>query len=202
MTARCAPWDGPEFHYLPGFLARPEADRLFQDLWAGLDWEQREIVLFGRRRLQPRLVAWYGDSGAAYRYSGVTLQPRPWPPTLRAVRRRVEQQAGCAFNSVLANAYRDGADSMGWHSDDEPELGPRPCIASLSLGAARVFLLRPRGREPGVRRTSSRRVLEHGSLLLMRGDSQARFQHAVPKTRRPVGVRINLTFRFVQPRAR
>jgi alkylated DNA repair dioxygenase AlkB len=199
MTDSCASWDTPEFRYLPGFIARPEADRLLEDLWRELHWERREIVLFGHRMLQPRLVAWYGDAGAVYRYSGVTLQPRPWPGSLTALRRRVESQSACRFNAVLANGYRDGADSMGWHSDDERELGAQPCIASLSLGAERVFLLRPRQPDAtGVRR-SKRVLLGHGSLLLMRGDSQARYQHCLPKTRRPVGPRINLTFRWVGP---
>ena len=98
---------------------------------------------------------------------------------------------------MLANGYRDGNDSMGWHSDDEPELGPNPCIASLSLGAERAFLLRPRKPDAAGKRPSARLVLAHGSLLVMRGASQARYQHCLPKTRRPVGPRINLTFRRV-----
>lgn len=197
MTDNCAPWATPDFRYQPGFLAPGEADRLFDSLWRNLHWERREIVLFGRRLLQPRLVAWYGDPGASYRYSGLTLQPRPWPRALAGLRRQIERRSGCRFNAVLANGYRDGADSMGWHSDDEPELGVRPCIASLSLGAERVFLLRPRTPDAHGKRPSMRQVLEHGSLLLMRGDSQALYQHSLPKTRRPVGPRINLTFRRV-----
>mgnify|MGYP001557432238 FL=1 len=197
MTDNCTPWDTPEFRYLPGFLAPGEADGLFEQLWGELHWEQREIVLFGRRLLQPRLIAWYGDTGAEYRYSGQTLHPRPWPPALATLRRRIECHTACPFNAVLANGYRDGADSMGWHSDDEPELGPQPCIASLSLGAERVFLLRPQKAEASGRRTSNRLLLAHGSLLLMRRESQARYQHCLPKTRRPVGPRINLTFRWV-----
>jgi len=199
MTDSCANWATAEFRYLPGFIARGEADRLLERLWRELHWERREIVLFGRRVLQPRLVAWYGDAGATYRYSGVTLQPRPWAAELEALRRRIERETACPFNAVLANAYRDGADSMGWHSDDEPELGPRPAIASLSLGAERVFLLRPRQPDATGKRRSKRLILGHGSLLLMRGDSQARYQHCLPKTRRPVGRRINLTFRWVVP---
>lgn len=197
MTGNCARWDSSELEYDPGFLAAPEADRLFQILWRELAWEQREITLFGRRVQQPRLLAWYGDPPAAYTYSGLTLRPRPWHPALFELKSKIERRSGCVFNAVLANGYRDGADSMGWHSDDEAELGERPCIASLSLGAARTFLLRPRERGADGKRTSERLVLGHGSLLMMRGDSQARFQHCVPKTRRPVGPRINLTFRRV-----
>lgn len=199
MTGNSAASVTPDFLYLPGFLTPGEADRLFDSLRDGLDWEQREIVLFGRRVLQPRLVAWYGDPDAVYRYSGLTLQPRPWPGVLRALRPRIERKTGCSFNAVLANAYRDGADSMGWHSDDESELGPRPCIASLSLGAERNFLLRTRDPDAQGRRSSRRMVLAHGSLLLMRGDSQVRYQHCLPKTRRRVGLRINLTWRRIRP---
>lgn len=197
MIDSCTTWDTPEFRYLPGFIASREADRLFEELWRGLHWERREIVLFGRRLLQPRLVAWYGDPGADYRYSGVTLHPRPWHRELDALRRRISSHTACRFNAALANGYRDGADSMGWHSDDEPELGPQPCIASLSLGAERVFLLRPRKPDATGSRRSTRLLLGHGSLLLMRGEAQARYQHCLPKTRRPVGARINLTFRWV-----
>jgi len=157
-----------------------------------LDWSQREIVLFGRRRQQPRLVAWHGDPGACYRYSGLTLLPAPWHPALLEIRERLAEHTDAVFNSVLANAYRDGCDSMGWHRDDEPELGPMPVIASVSLGAERRLLIRARG-QPSVGLK-----LEAGSLLLMRGDFQQRYQHALPKTRQPVGLRINLTYRFVR----
>ena len=199
MTDNLASWASSDFSYHPEFLARREADRLLDTLWTELDWAEREIVLFGRRVLQPRLVAWYGDEGADYRYSGATLRAQRWPPVLNDLRARIERLSDCVFNAVLANAYRDGSDSMGWHSDDEPELGPRPCIASLSLGAERAFLLRPREPDAQGRRPARRLRLAHGSLLVMRGDSQARFQHSLPKTRQPVGLRINLTFRRVAP---
>lgn len=197
MTGNCAPSATPDFEYLREFLPAAEADRSFEVLWRELDWERRAITLFGRRVLQPRLVAYYGDPRAAYTYSGLTWRPRPWHPVLLELKARIERRSGCIFNAVLANGYRDGADSMGWHSDDEAELGDRPCIASLSLGAERVFLVRPKAVDAKGERRSKRLPLEHGSLLLMRGESQARFQHSVPKTRRPVGPRINLTFRRV-----
>jgi alkylated DNA repair dioxygenase AlkB len=185
------------FEYIPGFLPNREADRVFEQLWDGLEWSQREITLFGRRVLQPRLVAWYGDPEATYRYSGLTLDPLPWHPLLRRLKNRVEESSGYRFNSVLANAYRDGSDSMGWHSDDEKELGPEPVIASVTLGAPRRFLLRPRKRGAGRPSASIALPLEHGSLLLMKGKSQQRFQHSLPRTRRKVGLRINLTYRLV-----
>ena len=184
------------FDYDPGFLAEGDADRLLWCLWPELDWRQHDIVLFGRRVQQPRLSAWYGDAGARYRYSGLSLEPQPWHPALHALRNALESRLGRPFNSVLANAYRDGRDSMGWHADDEPELGPEPVIASVSLGACRRFLVRCiRTREPAEFR------LEHGSLLVMSGSSQADFRHALPKTSRPCGLRINLTFRQISAQA-
>lgn len=187
--------------YLPGFLDRGQADRLFDRLRSELAWARREIRLFGRSVMQPRLVAWYGDPGARYRYSGVTWEPLPWHPALSELRSRLETRTGARFNSVLANGYRDGRDSMGWHSDDEPELGTDPLIASISLGEERRLLFRPgdaAARGPG--RTHALQ-LGHGSLLLMRGACQQRYQHSLPKTRRALGWRINLTFRWVQPQA-
>ena len=189
------------FEYVPSFLQPQEADRALARLWRELDWSRREITLFGRRVLQPRLVAWYGEPDAIYRYSGLTLEPLPWHPLLRTLKSRVEERSGCRFNSVLANAYRDGNDSMGWHSDDEKELGREPVIASLSLGAPRRFLLRPKNRAPGQPAERLALPLAHGSLLLMKGTSQQRFQHSLPRTRRPVGLRINLTYRRVGAQA-
>jgi alkylated DNA repair dioxygenase AlkB len=182
--------EGLEYH--PGFLAPGHARAYLQRLWRELEWAQKEIVLFGRRRLQPRLIAWYGDPAAVYRYSGLTLEPLPWHPCLLEIRDRLADYSDAPFNSVLANAYRDGSDSMGWHRDDEAELGQDPVIASVSLGQERRFLLRKNG-EP-----SQALMLVPGSLLLMQRDFQRRYRHALPKTRRPVGLRINLTYRVVK----
>lgn len=181
----------------PVFLDAPEAIRLFDALRQGLCWRQQAIRLFGRSCPQPRLSAWYGDDGASYRYSGLLLQPLPWPPALLAVRQQLETGLATSFNSVLANLYRDGRDSMGWHSDDEPELGPEPIIASLSLGATRRFQLRHK-------RQAERYSLDliDGSLLVMAGETQRYWRHQVPKTRHPVGERINLTFRMIVNDAR
>lgn len=176
----------------PDAFAFPEADRLLARLRAQLPWAQETLVIFGRERLVPRLVSWHGDPGTQYRYSGRLHQSAPWTPALLAVRQRVESLAGCGFNSVLANLYRDGRDGMGWHADDEPELGPEPLIASLSLGATRRFRLRHR--RGGAALTLE---LTHGSLLLMSGPLQRHWVHCVPKTARPVGPRINLTFRSI-----
>lgn len=179
--------------YLPAAFEAPAADRLFVALRAEIAWRDEEILLFGVRRRVPRQVAWYGDPGASYTYSGVVHEPLPWTVTLREIKARAEALAGCRFNSVLLNRYRDGRDGMGWHADDEPELGPEPVIASLSFGATRRFRMRHRRRKTEVADFD----LAHGSLLLMRGPTQHHWLHAVPKTRRPVGERINLTFRQV-----
>ena len=179
--------DGPRcVTYVPGWV--PEPDRVFDRLTAELAWEQLPITLFGRTVRTPRLTAWVGD--AAYAYSGVVNRPQPWPPTLRALRDRLIAELGVSFNSCLANLYRDGSDSMGYHSDDEPELGPRPVIASVSLGARRIFALRHRAS-----RERWTWALGAGDVLVMREESQSDFTHAVPKTTRAVGARMNLTFR-------
>jgi len=178
----------------PSFLPAAEADGLLAQLTAEVAWEQRNIRLFGQEIPQPRLTAWYGDPEARYTYSGLTWEPRPWLPALHALCRRVEAATNTCFNSVLLNHYRDGRDSMGWHADNEPELGPAPAIASLSLGATRRFRLRPAA---GLAHPPLGLDLPAGSLLLMRGPTQRHWQHALPKTARPIGPRLNLTFRWV-----
>jgi alkylated DNA repair dioxygenase AlkB len=180
----------------PKFLPVAEAHALLAQLTAEVAWEQRAIRLFGQEVPQPRLTAWYGDPAARYTYSGLAWEPTPWTPALLHLRQRLEAATGARYNSVLLNYYRNGRDSMGWHSDDEPELGPAPAIASLSLGATRRFRLRPRA---GVVHAPFGLDLPSGSLLLMRGPTQQHWQHALPKTARPVAPRLNLTFRWVHP---
>ncbi len=172
-------------------------DLLLDALVRALPLRAETIRVFGRDVATPRLTSWHGDPGCAYAYSGRTFAPSPWTPELGDLRERLDRETGTRFNSVLANLYRDGADSMGAHADDEPELGPRRDdvrIASISLGAPRRFVLLPRRPSWGSRRVLS---LGEGSLLLMGGTTQQRYRHAVPKTQRPVGVRLNLTFRVV-----
>lgn len=185
-------WPDGEFAYAAQAWSMQEADALFEVLRGQLAWTQHRIRMFGRDIVAPRVSAWHGDAQARYRYSGATYEPLPWTAPLSQARERVQQLAGRCFNAVLANRYRDGADAMGWHADDEPELGSEPAIASASFGAERRFVLRHRG--------SGRReeiALAHGSLLLMAGRSQRCWQHALPRTRRVVGERINLTFRNI-----
>ena len=179
----------------PAWLAPGEASELFDALLAGLPWENHAVRLFGREHPSPRLSCWIGDPGARYRYSGVSREPRPWTSPLAALRHRLRDSLGVDFDSVLANLYRDGRDAMGWHADDEPELGPAPVIASVSLGATRRFVLRHRDGAPRLALD-----LPAGSLLLMQGTTQAHYRHALPRTARPVGSRINLTFRRIAGR--
>ena len=179
------------------WLPPAQANALLAALREAIPWEVHRIHLFGRDVDSPRLSCWIGDPGTSYRYSGTRFEPHPWPVALQPIRARLRRELRFHFNSVLANLYRDGRDSMGWHSDDETELGSQPLIASLSLGAARRFVLKHRT-DP------SRKLaleLPHGSLLVMRGATQANYRHALPRTARPVGPRINLTFRRISPQA-
>jgi len=178
-----------------GWLAAGDAATLMQAVRRQVPWEVHRIRLFGREVDSPRLSCWIGDPGTAYRYSGKVFEPHPWPPALADLRQRIQDDLARPFNSVLANLYRSGTDAMGWHSDNEPELGPEPVIASLSLGASRRFVLRHR-----TGATLKVSVdLEPGSLLVMAGRTQERWKHALPRTARPVGERINLTFRYIFP---
>ncbi len=187
------PLDGAELAFAPRWLDAAAADELLAALLANVAWEVHRIKLFGREVDSPRLSCWIGDPGASYRYSGTDFAPHPWPAALAVIRARLVADCGARFNSVLANRYRNGRDAMGWHSDDERELGPQPVIASLSVGATRRFTLK--ARQPGAQ--SVLLDLPHGSLLVMRGNTQRNYRHALPRTARPVGERVNLTFRQV-----
>ncbi|MBX9764886.1 MAG: alpha-ketoglutarate-dependent dioxygenase AlkB [Pseudomonadaceae bacterium] len=171
------------------------ADQWLEQLTQQTPWQQPQVRIYGRHVAVPRLVAWYGDAEASYRYSGLTHQPLPWTPLLAQIRAQVEQAAGQPLNGVLLNYYRDGQDSMGWHSDDEAELGANPLIASLNLGGTRRFDLRRKGHN----RIEHSLHLQHGSLLVMRGPTQHHWQHQVAKTRTPCAPRLNLTFRLIKP---
>lgn len=179
--------------FYPSLLDEAECTHLLEELTHTIDWRQDWITIYGRSLPQPRLTAWYGDPGKSYTYSNITMHPVPWTPTLLTLKAKVDAIAGVSFNSVLLNLYRDGNDSMGWHSDDEPELGLNPTIGSLSLGGTRRFLLRHRFQKE----LKHQLELTSGSLLIMRGTTQQYWQHQVPKTKRPVLPRINLTFRVI-----
>ncbi|MDI1276765.1 alpha-ketoglutarate-dependent dioxygenase AlkB [Methylobacter sp.] len=194
MTPNLAPFDG-ELYLIKQFYSLPESDRLFAQLQAELAWQEEAIFIYGRWVKVPRLMCWYGEPDAWYRYSGVNHQPMPWTPVLQAIREKVERQCQCqcTFNSVLANLYRDGNDSMGCHADDEKELGPKPVIASLSLGDERLFKLHHKETKDKLDI-----VLGHGDLLVMAGTLQHHWMHSVPKTKKLKTPRINLTFRTIR----
>jgi len=181
---------GAWLDYDPGWLLPAEADQALGALRDELAWEQREIVLFGRRILQPRLIAWAGELG--YRYSGQTLEPRAFTPAAQRLLARVRAQTGVLFNHVLVNRYRSGEDSMGLHADDEPELGPDPVVAIVSLGTARRLVIKPRRKADRARHDLE---LGHGALVVMGGTCQRHYVHGVPRQAGVRGERISLTFR-------
>jgi alkylated DNA repair dioxygenase AlkB len=190
-VANLLPCDGEAFLF-EGACAPAEADRLFDALLAITPWRQETATVMGRRVPIPRLTAWHGEAG--YVYSGIRMAPAPWNAPLLELRALAERLGGRPFNSVLLNLYRDGRDSVSWHADNEPGLGREPVIASISLGAVRRFQLRHRRRKERLGLD-----LPHGSCLIMAGATQHHWLHQLPKTARPVGPRINLTFRLMLP---
>ncbi len=181
----------------PSWLPATDASDLIAQLQQQVPWQQPTIQVYGTAHKIPRLQAWFGDPHASMRYSGTEFQPTPWLPVLQRVKSDIEACCGHAFNSVLVNLYRDGNDSVGWHADDETELGAKPFIASLSLGEARYFCFKPK---PACRRESTERrriLLHHGDLLTMAGKTQENWQHALLKERAARAPRINLTFRYI-----
>ncbi|WP_070971860.1 alpha-ketoglutarate-dependent dioxygenase AlkB family protein [Vibrio sonorensis] len=175
---------------IPDFLPSTKADQCFSDLLEHVPWKQEAISLFGKSVLQPRVQAWYGDK--SYTYSGLSMQPLPWLPILLRLKQQCESASGHKYNSLLANLYRDGKDSMGWHQDNEPELGRNPTIASLSLGGTRRFSLKHKFNDHKYQID-----LQHGTLLVMSGSTQHFWMHQVAKTTKAVSPRINLTFRRI-----
>jgi alkylated DNA repair dioxygenase AlkB len=184
------PIEDGELALLPQLPLPISNAEVFARLLDETDWRHESVLVYGKRHLQPRLTAWHGEAG--YTYSGLHLAPLPMTPLLAQLRSAVEAATGHRYNSVLLNYYRDGADSMGMHSDDEPELGPHPAIASLSYGATRTFILRHK---------RSKRTLKFdladGNLLLMAGTLQQNWLHGINKTAKPTGPRLNLTFRYI-----
>ena len=185
-----------QLQYHPLLFDPQEQSLLMNALQKEIPWKQEHIKLFGKTHPTPRLTAWYGDEHCVYKYSGVVNQPFPWTPSLLIIKTRIENLSnGATFNCVLLNFYRDGSDKMGWHSDDEKELGPNPSIASVSFGATRRFDFK--------HKTEAHNKfsihLESGSLLLMQGDMQHHWLHQIPTQKRIQEPRINLTFRYIPP---
>lgn len=192
-------WNAKEGNLLPSdgiveyggrIFAPSESDALFHTLLSTILWQNDQVILFGKVRTLSRKVAWHGDDTFTYSYSGTSKTASPWTPELLLIKERVEKRARTTFNSCLLNLYHDGMEGMGWHSDDEKNLGENPVISSVSLGAERIFKLKHRGSKEVVSV-----LLEHGSLLVMKGSTQHHWVHAMPKTKKITTPRINLTFR-------
>lgn len=183
-----------EIYYASRVEWGEDPDVVLRALIEQVPWRTDVINLWGKEYQQPRLTAWFGDEGASYGYSGLSLEPLPWTELLATLRSRVESLAEAPFNSVLLNYYRDHRDSMGMHSDDEPELGRNPIIASVSLGEQRTLILKHKSRKE---LKPVHLPLDHGSLLLMKGATQHHWKHGISKLSLPCGARVNLTFRRI-----
>ena len=184
-----------EITYYDRFFPVENSDRLLDSLIKHIQWKQNTIRFYGKESPVPRLEAWYGDPGMSYSYSGIQMDPLPWTEDLLEIKKIIEPAAKTTFNSVLINFYRNGKDRVAWHSDDEKELGEKPIIGSVSFGAERKFKLRhKKHRENGLR---SEIVLKHGSFLLMSGLTQSHWSHEIPRTAKPLGPRVNLTYRKI-----
>jgi alkylated DNA repair dioxygenase AlkB len=183
----------PPITLINNWLDPSHAEELFIQLLTTIHWQTETIKMFGKLITVPRKVAWYGDKHATYRYSGITHKPEKWLTPLQALQQKLTLQHDLTFNSVLCNLYNDGIDAMGWHQDNEPELGYDPVIASVSLGATRRFIFRHT-----VSGEKHEINLNSGSLLIMREGCQRHWKHSLPKMRRVKHPRINLTFRWVR----
>ena len=172
------------------------AGNLLRELTEEIPWVQNKIKFYGKESLVPRLESWHGDEGISYTYSGIKMDAKPWTKNLLMIKESIEPIAKTTFNSVLINYYRDGKDRVAWHSDDEKELGKNPVIASVSLGAERKFKLRHKKYKEN--QLQHEVFLQSGSLLLMSGSTQHHWLHEIPRTAKPIGPRINLTFRVIK----
>ncbi|MGL2998956.1 alpha-ketoglutarate-dependent dioxygenase AlkB family protein [Flavobacterium sp. RSSB_23] len=179
--------------YYPNFFSTEEATILFDTLQKEIPWQQDDIKVYGKVYPQPRLTALFGNEGKSYSYSNITMHPHKWSPLLMSIKEKVEKATEAIYSTVLLNYYRDGKDSNGWHADNEKELGTNPIIASLSFGAERMFQLK----HNAIPNQKINIPLAHGSLLVMKGTTQHFWKHQIPKTTKPIGPRINLTFRII-----
>lgn len=183
-----------EIEYYPSIIDEEKKELIFQKLMTEVPWQQDEIIVYGKNHQQPRLTALYGNEGKPYAYSNIIMHPHPWNSLLTYIKEMVEEVCEETFTTVLLNLYRDGKDSNGWHSDNEKELGRNPIIASLSLGAERIFHLKHNTNND----LRQRILLENGSLLIMKGETQHFWKHQIPKTEKEIEPRINLTFRIIK----
>ncbi|MDA9551984.1 alpha-ketoglutarate-dependent dioxygenase AlkB [Flavobacteriaceae bacterium] len=183
-----------EVFYYPNYFTKNESMSLFQILTTETLWQQDDIKVFGKTYKQPRLTSLYGSNKRPYSYSNITMHPHKFSSTLLKIKSKIEDTTNEIFTTCLLNQYRDGQDSNGWHADDEKELGQNPVIASVSFGASRMFHLKHRYDKSH----KCKLLLESGSLLLMKGTTQHFWLHQVPKTKKQIGSRINLTFRYIK----
>lgn len=186
------PYQGQVYFY-SDFLSENENKEFYSALLNEVPWKQEPIKIFGKELMQPRLTAWYADERKSYTYSGITMQAFSWTSNLLKIKEKVEQVSGLRFNSALINYYRNGNDSMGWHRDNEKELGKNPVIASVSIGVTRTFKLRNYKNK----KDQISLELTGGSLLAMLGETNHHWEHAIPKTTKVNSGRINITFRFI-----
>ncbi|WP_299363118.1 alpha-ketoglutarate-dependent dioxygenase AlkB [Winogradskyella sp.] len=180
-----------ELLYLPNFFSKQQSDNYFETINTQTLWRNNDITVFGKTYKEPRLTALFGDTNKPYGYSNLVLYPNPFTPSLKIIKERVEKIADIEFNTLLINLYRDGSDSNGWHADNEKELGNNPVIASVSFGEIRPFHFKHRT----LKDQRYKLNLEHGSLLLMKGEMQHYWLHQIAKTKKEIKPRINLTFR-------
>ncbi len=180
--------------YFPNFFNEAEAHFYYETFLKTLPWQQDDITVFGKTYAQPRLTALFANNNKSYSYSNITMQPHNFSNDLLAIKHRIETKTDAIFTTCLANLYRDGQDSNGWHADNEKELGKNPVIASVTFGEARHFHLKHR-RDKTLR---EKLLLAHGSLLLMQGETQHHWLHQIAKTKRQIQPRINLTFRVIK----
>lgn len=182
-----------DVEFYPNFLTESFSDKIFKELLTETSWRHDDITIFGKTYKQPRLTALYSIDGIPYSYSNITMIPESFTGTLLILKTQIEKVTGHAFTTCLLNLYRNGNDSNGWHADDEKSLRTNPVIASLSLGASRNFKLK----HHNISSAKKDILLTHGSLLIMQGTTQHYWKHHIPKTKKTVGPRINLTFRKV-----
>jgi len=183
-----------EIDYYPSFLGLETSITLFKELEINTPWKEDDIRVYGKVFKQPRLTAFFANNEKSYGYSNISMIPHKFTPILNSLKQKIETATKTTFTSCLLNLYRDGQDSNGWHADDEKELGINPVIASVSLGAERIFHLKHKNNKA----IKHKLILQNGSLLMMKGATQHHWLHQIPKTKKPIGKRINLTFRFLK----
>ncbi|HWV72710.1 MAG TPA: alpha-ketoglutarate-dependent dioxygenase AlkB [Pseudosphingobacterium sp.] len=186
------PVDGETFFY-PNFFSKEDSDVLMLSLIENIRWKQEPVTIMGKKIMQPRLTAWYGDKGKAYTYTGITMRPFNWTDDLLFIKEKIEKFSGYTFNSALLNFYRNGSDSVGWHRDNEKSLGTNPVIGSVSFGADRYFHFK-HFKDQKLKRKI---LLTHGSFLLMTGSTQHWWLHSIQKEPTVASSRINITFRNI-----